>query len=31
MLSVVDNEELGPIAEQVRKDRTHMIDELAKS
>jgi uncharacterized protein (DUF302 family) len=31
MLSVVDNEELGPIAEQVRKDLTHVVDELAKS
>ena len=31
MLSVVDNEELGPIAEQVRKDLTHVVAELAKS
>jgi uncharacterized protein (DUF302 family) len=31
MLSVVDNEELGPIAEQVRKDLTQVVDELAKS
>lgn len=31
MLSVVGNEDLGPIAEQVRKDLTRVVDELAKS
>lgn len=31
MLSVVDNEDLGPIAEQVRKDLTYVVEELAKS
>ena len=31
MLSVVHNEELGPIAEQVRKDLTQVVDDLAKS
>lgn len=31
MLSVVDNEELGPIAQQVREDLTHVVEELAKS
>lgn len=31
MFSVVDNEELGPIAEQVRKDLTHVVEELAET
>jgi uncharacterized protein (DUF302 family) len=31
MLSVVNNEELGSIAEQVRKDLTQVVDDLAKS
>lgn len=31
MLSVVGNEKLGPIAEQVRKDLGHVVEELAKS
>jgi uncharacterized protein (DUF302 family) len=30
MLSVVGNEELGPIADQVREDLTRVVDELAK-
>lgn len=30
MLSVVENEDLGPIAEQVRKNLTQVVDELAK-
>ncbi len=30
MLSVVGNEELGPIAGQVREDLTRVVDELAK-
>ncbi len=30
MLSVVGNEELGPIAERVRKDLTRVVDELAR-
>lgn len=31
MLSVVGNEKLDPIAEQVRKDLVHVVDEIAKS
>jgi hypothetical protein len=31
MLSVVDNEKLGPISEQVRNDLTQVVAELAKS
>ncbi len=30
MLSVVGNEELGPIAERVREDLTRVVDELAR-
>lgn len=30
MLSVVGNEELGPIADRVREDLTRVVDELAK-
>ena len=30
MLSVVGNEELGPIADQVREDLTRVVDELAE-
>lgn len=31
MLSVVGNEDLGPVAEQVREDLTHVVEELSKS
>jgi hypothetical protein len=31
MLSVVDNEKLGPIAEQVRNDLAQVVAELTKS
>jgi uncharacterized protein (DUF302 family) len=31
MLSIVGNEKLGTIAEQVRKDLGHVIEEIAKS